>query len=79
MAGGVALANLAHDRPLLQTVGLGLLALGIVAGIVGYRRYRSADQDIRASRLPAPGHGPALLTVGVIGVAMILIFAYLIA
>jgi putative membrane protein len=78
MAGGVALAQLAHDRPALQAIGVGLLALGSVGGLIGYLRFRATGRAIRAGRLPEPGHGPALMTAGVIAFAAVLITAYLV-
>jgi putative membrane protein len=78
MAGGVALAQLATDRRLLQLVGLALIALGSAAGGTGYGRYRATGRAIRAGRLPAPGHGPAVVTTGVVAVAAILIAVYLV-
>jgi inner membrane protein YidH len=79
MAGGVALVQLADNRHLLQAVGVALLVLGGIAGIIGHVRYRVAQQAIRAGVLPPPGHGPALITTGVVLVAAILIVAYLLA
>jgi putative membrane protein len=77
MAGGVALAQLGHDRPVLQFVGLGLLGLGAAGAVVGYRRYRATGRAIRAGRLPAPGRGPALMTAGVIVLAGAIVAIYL--
>jgi putative membrane protein len=73
MAGGVALAQLAADRPVLPTLGVGLTALGGAAGVVGHVRYRATGRAIRAGRLPRPGRGPALVTVGVAGLAAVLV------
>ena len=75
LAGGVALAQLAAGRVLLTAVGTGLLALGGAAAVTGYRRYRAAGRAIRAGTLPAPGHGTALLTAGVVAVAVVLVAA----
>jgi inner membrane protein YidH len=78
MAGGVALVQLADHRRLLAWTGLALLGLGSVAGVLGYRRFRAADRAIRAGVLPPPGHGLALVTTGVVALAFILIFVYLV-
>ena len=75
-AGGVALIQLPGARVPLAAIGVGLLGLGSVAGLTGYRRYRVADRAIRTGVLPAPGRGPALITAGVVGVAAALIAAY---
>ncbi|WP_144121088.1 YidH family protein [Catellatospora sichuanensis] len=77
MAGGVALAQLAHDRPLLQGIGVGLLVLGSVGGLIGFVRFRATGRAIRAGRLPAAGHGPALMTAGVVALAAVLIAVYM--
>jgi putative membrane protein len=76
LAGGVALAQLAGDRAVLTAVGVGLLGLGSIAGVIGYLRYQATGRAIRAGQLPAPGRGPALLTVGVVAVAAVLIAIY---
>jgi putative membrane protein len=78
LAGGVALIQFAGARPLLRAVGIGLLVLGSVAGYIGHRRYKSAGRAIRAGELPAPGHGPAIITSGVVALAALLIAAYLV-
>jgi putative membrane protein len=77
MAGGVALAQLAHDRPVLQAVGVGLLSLGSVGALIGYARFRATGHAIRSGQLPTPGHGPALMTAGVVTVAAMLVTVYL--
>jgi putative membrane protein len=70
LAGGVALI---YVNPELFPIGLMLLGLGTVAGIVGYRRYEAAERAIRSGRMIGRGKGPALITVGVIVVALLLI------
>jgi uncharacterized membrane protein YidH (DUF202 family) len=50
-----------------------LLALGLVAAIIGYRRYEAADRAIRSGRTMARGQGPALITAGVVVVAILLV------
>jgi putative membrane protein len=77
VAGGVALAQLAGDLTALSTVGVGVLIMGSICGEIGYVRYRAAGHAIRAGRLPAPGHGPAVLTAGVVALAAILTMIYL--
>ena len=77
MAGGVALAQLAHERPVLQAVGVGLLVLGMTGGLIGYIRFRATSRAIRSGQMPAPGHGPALMTAGVVTLAAILVTVYL--
>jgi putative membrane protein len=77
MAGGVALVQLAGDRPVLQAVGVGLLVLGSVGGLVGYARFRATGRAIRAGQLPVTGHGPTLMTAGVVALAAVLVAVYL--
>jgi putative membrane protein len=77
MAGGVALARLADDRPALQAVGIVLLSLGSIGGLIGYARFRATGRAIRSGQLPAPGYGPALMTAGVVAVAAVLIMVCL--
>jgi len=76
LAGGVALAQFAGGRPVMAAVGVALLALGSVAAVVGYLRYRAAGRAIRAGRLPEPGRGPALLSGGVVALAVVLVLIY---
>lgn len=77
MAGGVALAQLAQDRPVLQAIGIGLLLLGSIGGLIGYARFRATGRAIRSGQLPTPGHGPALMTAGVVTLAAVLVTVYL--
>lgn len=79
LAGGVALLQLGGDGAALRAAGIGLLVLGIVAGMVGHRRYRAAEAAIRSGVLPAPGAGPAVLTSGVIALAVALAAIYLLS
>jgi putative membrane protein len=70
LAGGVALIYLNVE---LFGLGIVLLALGLLAAIIGYRRYEAADRAIRAGRMMARGQGPALITAGVVVVAILLV------
>jgi putative membrane protein len=79
MAGGVALVQLAYDRPPLQAVGVGLLILGSIGGLIGYVRFRATGRAIRSGQLPTPGHGPALMTAGIVALAVALVTIYLLA
>ncbi|GIH05134.1 membrane protein [Rhizocola hellebori] len=76
MAGGVALAQFAGDRLLAQLVGLSLLGLGSLGGVIGYLRFRATGRAIRAGQLPTAGHGPALMTVAIIGLVTAVVTAY---
>jgi putative membrane protein len=73
MAGGVALAQFAGDQRALQGVGVALLTLGSVGALIGFARFRATGRAIRSGELPAPGHGPALMTAGVVALAAILV------
>jgi putative membrane protein len=79
LAGGVALAQFAGDRSGLVAIGIGLMVLGGVAAVVGYLRYRAAGRAILAGRLPASGRGPAMLAIGVVTVAAVLIAVYVLS
>ena len=70
LAGGVALI---YVNPDLFPIGLMLLGLGTVAGIIGYRRYEAAERAIRSGRMIGRGQGPALIAVGVVVVALLLV------
>jgi putative membrane protein len=78
LAGGVALAQFGADSIALRAVGVGLLILGSASGLIGYLRYRAAGQAIRTGRLPSPGHGPAIMTSGVVMLATVLLIVYLV-
>jgi putative membrane protein len=78
-AGGVTLAQLAGRRTLLFAAGLVLLAMGSATAVIGYRRYRGAGQAIRQRRLPEPGRGPVVVTVGVALIAALLVAVYAVA
>jgi putative membrane protein len=75
-AGGVALVQLAGHSTLRSAVGVGLLVLGSVGGVVGYLRYRATARAIRAGQLPLPGRGPALMTAGIVAIAVVLVVVY---
>ncbi|PZS31514.1 MAG: hypothetical protein DLM59_09795 [Pseudonocardiales bacterium] len=71
-AAGFALITLAHITG-GRVVGIGLVALGSISALIGYRRYRSSDRAIRRGVLPVPGRGPALLTMGIVGLSVLLL------
>jgi putative membrane protein len=74
-AAGVALTQFAHTTS-PRVIGLGLLTLGTLAALAGYARYRAVDRAIRAGWLPARGRGPALVTAGVVALAVALLVLY---
>jgi putative membrane protein len=76
LAGGVALVQVAGSGAARSAVGIGLLVLGSAAGVIGYLRYRAAGHAIRVGRLPLPGRGPALMTAGIVAVAVVLAAGY---
>ena len=71
LAGGVAIIGFVPDRRVALGAGLGLLAVGFVALIGGYVRWRhidaaiAADQPMRTSILPVIITATLTLTVGV--------------
>lgn len=60
-------------------IGLALVALGTLAALTGYRRYRRADRAIRTGTVPTTGRGPGLLVSGVVLLSVALIVVYLVA
>jgi putative membrane protein len=76
---GVGILQFVTRLEATAVLGIALLVLGAAAGAAGYRRYRSADEAIRAGVLPRPGHGPQLLTLAVVALSAVLAAAYLVA
>ena len=70
-AGGIALTML-HKTPSGTIIGIGVLILGAVMAILGYFRFRAADQAIREHRLPDTGRGPLFQVIGVVVFGVIL-------
>lgn len=68
LAGGLALIQFSNRSQHLLAVFL--LGLGTVTGIIGYLRYRSADEAIRSNRLPHPGYGPVIVVASITFVAV---------
>ena len=68
-AGGIALTQLHHYRGYLAT---GVLLFGGIMALIGYQRFRAANQAIRSHRLPPEGYGPALQVVCVVALAVVL-------
>ena len=72
-AGGVALTQFVDE------VGVAFGAVAILAGcasaMVGYVRYRRAEQAIRRGELPSIGRGPLVETVAVVtlGAALVVV------
>lgn len=66
-AGGLALMQFADIH---KTLGCLVLIAGAIVAVIGYNRYRAADQAIRQGRLPRTGVGPALEVVMVVVLAL---------
>ena len=73
-AGGVALIQVHQYNPY---IGGSILLLGALVALIGYHRYRAADQAIREHRLPVAGTGPGLQVVAVVGIAVAISIAQL--
>lgn len=73
IAGGVALAFLAVESRYGTIAGLGAIGFGGVLGLIGYKRYRAANQAIRRGELPPAGIGGLIALVGVAIFAAILL------
>ena len=63
LAGGVAVIGYAPDRRIALGAGLGLLAVGFVALIGGYARWRHIDKAIAADRPIETSSLPVIITV----------------
>ena len=78
-AGGIGLLQFGTGLAARAVVGVLLLLLGAAAGIAGHRRYRRADEAMRAGRLPAKGHGPELVSLAATAIGAALAVAYIVA
>jgi putative membrane protein len=72
-AGGVGILHFAPTLDLSNTIGLGLVLLGALAGLSGYWRYRSADRAIRRGEVPPHGLGPEAIALAVTLLALLLL------
>jgi putative membrane protein len=68
-AGGLTLTALHHNQPLF---GIIILLLGVVVALIGYHRYRVADESIRAKQLPKSGVVTAMQLYGIVGIAVVI-------
>jgi putative membrane protein len=66
-AGGVALAAFHATNPI---PGIVVLLLGVVVALIGYNRYKLANDSIRVHKLPPTGVGPLLQVYGIVGIAV---------
>ncbi len=76
LAGGVALIQLTGRHPVLSVIGIVLFLFGALTCVIGYLRYRAAERAILAEQVPPPGHGPALLTAGIVTVTAAIAVTY---
>ena len=70
IAGGLALTQLGQGVAMQVGLGLTAIILGASMAVIGYTRFRAADQAIRLARLPAVGHGPLFQVVAVVVFAL---------
>ncbi len=68
-AAGFVLVQFSHQA-VAAGIGLALVALGAGGAASGYIRYRAADRSMRAGQLPASGRAPAVITAGVVALAV---------
>lgn len=73
-AGGVAIMHFGNAAQ--NKVGISLIIFGACTAVIGYLRYRLADQAIRGGELPRAGFGPLFETCGVLILAIVLTMAY---
>lgn len=71
-AGGFALFHISSDSLIGRLCGIGAVLFGGLVALVGYRRFRAAENAIRNHRLPPPGKGPALEVALVVLIAVCL-------
>lgn len=71
-AAGFALVHFANDSFATQLSGILAIVCGGVLAIIGYKRFKDADQAIRNHTLPENGNGPTLQVAAVVGVAVLL-------
>lgn len=60
-AGGLVVVQFGDGLARRQVLGVLLLAVGVAAHLVGWRRYRAADRAIRRNQLPSRGVAPDLV------------------
>ena len=78
-AGGLAVLQFATELEARAFIGVGLLLIGAACGLFGLSRYRAADRAIRADELPDPGRAPAIVTLVVAALGIVLAVAFLIS
>lgn len=76
-AGGIGLLQFGTAVGSRGVLGVALLALGAATGVVGFQRYRAADQALRAGRLPPTGRAPEIVALVVVVLATGLAVSYL--
>lgn len=74
-AGGIALAHFSGDTLLGLVTGVVAVLLGGFLAVIGYSRFRIADQAIRAHKLPRVGRGPKFEVAAVVMIAVALALA----
>ncbi len=72
-AGGVGVLSLIDKLDLNIWIGLVLIALGGLAGLAGFLRYRAADGAIRRGQLPPRGIAPESMAISVAVLAVLLL------
>jgi putative membrane protein len=72
-ATGIALLHFAPSFDLDGAIGIGLILVGTVAGLAGYRRYRAADAAIRDNELPPRGFAPEAVAIGLFVLSLFLL------
>lgn len=77
LAGGFALIQLADDSTTQSIIGTAVVILGAFMTIVGYIRFRVADNAIRHGVLPPSGVEPFIQTGGIVVIAGALVTTHL--
>jgi putative membrane protein len=71
-AGGFALAHFSNDSLSGKIAGISAIICGGIIAVVGYNRFKAADNAIRNHRLPDNGKGPTIEVITVVAIAFIL-------
>ncbi|MDG6110317.1 DUF202 domain-containing protein [Dactylosporangium aurantiacum] len=78
LADGVALIQLTGRHRVLSLIGIALFMLGSLTSVAGYLRYRAVRRAVLDGRVPPSGHGPALLTAGIVTVTAAIAVTYVV-
>ncbi|MDQ3123635.1 MAG: DUF202 domain-containing protein [bacterium] len=73
IGGGVLLTHLGGNEGSKSYMGIIIILMGALMCIVGFMRFKAADEAIRKGILPQMGNGPVIQVSGVIILALFII------